>query len=1380
MDYGKIKKIAYFYLSLLCIGMVWVPLIHGKKLNTEEVPESLKEWIPWALTGYEERQCLQSATSEKFECLWSSKLNLSVAAKGAQFNQELEILHDSWVPLPGSQENWPQEVKIDQVSIPVTTRQKHPSIFLKTGHYQLEGKFHWESVPEFLQMPQHVGLIDLNLVGQTIRFLDHDEQGKLWLKDRFGIAKKDNESIEDKLDVTVARLINDDIPMMLLTQIDLSISGNAREIVLDNPLPEDFVPLALSSSLPIRIEKDGTLHLQARAGKWTIQFSARSPGPVSQLLIPPASAPWPSQEVWVFQAQSHLRQVEIQGANAVDPQQMELPSEWKQLPAYLIQPDNPLIFNEIKRGDPSPAPNQLTLDREAWLDFAGTGFSFRDQIKGAMHQDWHLSINNPFELGRVSVNGRDQLITKSEDGREGVAIRNRGLNVTAESRINEAITTLPAIGWEHDFEQVFVNLNLPPAWKMWAVLGADEVRGAWLDHWNLLDLFMLFLIILSIGRIWGWKWGVLACITLLLTYHDPSSPRWIWLHVILASALYQVVPQGRLKGGLYLYRAGSLGVLLVIVLPFMLQHVRQGLYPQLQTQLGLSQTTLEYAGYQKQREYDGKEIVAFAPQPKSKRPQLKKVASKAISVSNLGSSFSTLQEIDPNAQLQTGPGIPKWRNPQVSLIWNGPVEKDHTLRLFLTPPWVNRCLSFLSALLWAILLFCLFDIRYKRSKGISFPKYDLKKLFTKLPVIALLLLSPTLAKAEYPSEDLLEQLRTRLLEPSECLPHCASVSKTALSIENNNLHIRQEVHAFAEIQFLLPKSASQWTPQTITIDGEPANLVIRSNGNLAIPLSKGIHQVLLAGTLPQRQSIHIDFPLKPFHVYFSSPFWEAEGIFENRLTGNQIQLKRQQRLVRSPTSQVPQTLEVSDLPSFVKIQRHLKLGLEWKIETKITRVSHPQNTITLPLLLLPGESITSENVVLREGKALLKLEPNQKEKLYTSVLKKANQLELESALQNTWVEHWKIQVSPLWEVKFEGIPQIHHQNSLELWQPEWKPWPGESLKVQIKRPTSVPGHTMTIDQSHLTLTPGDHSVKSVLTFQLRSSLGTQHEIQLPEDAVLQQVTINGKSQPIQQDNRTLALPIVPGAQDIEIEWKQKEGVVTKFQSPALDLGLPSVNSNIHFQMPQDRWILWVGGPSMGPAILFWGRLLIILFFALALGRVKGVPLRSWHWVALALGLSTVDIFLPLIFVSWILAMKWRGTLGEKIHPAAFNLFQLVLIFLTLAAFFALYQSIQAGLLGGPDMQIFGNGSYGRMLNWYQDRSEAQLPTAWVISLPILAYRIAMLVWALWMAFSLITWLKWCWNVYRSPVLWKPIKSPIIKIKTRATPKPKQEESESQE
>jgi hypothetical protein len=125
-----------------------------------------------------------------------------------------------------------------------------------------------------------------------------------------------------------------------------------------------------------------------------------------------------------------------------------------------------------------------------------------------------------------------------------------------------------------------------------------------------------------------------------------------------------------------------------------------------------------------------------------------------------------------------------------------------------------------------------------------------------------------------------------------------------------------------------------------------------------------------------------------------------------------------------------------------------------------------------------------------------------------------------------------------------------------------------------------------------------------------------------------------------------------------------------------------------------------------------------------------------------------------MIAGWFVILALRRRYGERLGPAAFDGLQILIVVWTLAAFAGILHAVQQGLLGYPDMQIAGNGSNAERLNWYQDRTGAVLPTGWVVSVPVLAYRLLMLAWALWLAAALLRWIRWGWACYSSGGYWR--------------------------
>ncbi len=133
-------------------------------------------------------------------------------------------------------------------------------------------------------------------------------------------------------------------------------------------------------------------------------------------------------------------------------------------------------------------------------------------------------------------------------------------------------------------------------------------------------------------------------------------------------------------------------------------------------------------------------------------------------------------------------------------------------------------------------------------------------------------------------------------------------------------------------------------------------------------------------------------------------------------------------------------------------------------------------------------------------------------------------------------------------------------------------------------------------------------------------------------------------------------------------------------------------------------------------------------------------------------MSMSNLTASLVVVGWLMALDFRKRV-TTLSKRMFNSMQIGIGVLTFFAMGALVFAISKGLLGHPDMSIVGNGSTSGLLRWYQDVSDNTLPQAWIFSIPMLAYRIAMLAWALWISFALIAVLKWGWKQFTQPTIW---------------------------
>jgi hypothetical protein len=205
-------------------------------------------------------------------------------------------------------------------------------------------------------------------------------------------------------------------------------------------------------------------------------------------------------------------------------------------------------------------------------------------------------------------------------------------------------------------------------------------------------------------------------------------------------------------------------------------------------------------------------------------------------------------------------------------------------------------------------------------------------------------------------------------------------------------------------------------------------------------------------------------------------------------------------------------------------------------------------------------------------------------------------------------------------------------------------------------------------------------------------------------------------------------------------------------------------------MPHDRWVLWAWGPGVGPAVLYWPQLLVLLLAAWLLARVAPTPLRFGHWLLLGLGFSAFAWSAYALVVAWLilLGLRARHVPPPRWGALRFNLVQAGLAALTVLALLTLVGAVPTGLLGVPDMHVAGNDSTAWNLRWFADQSGGALPTGGVISVSLWFYKLAMLAWALWLANALIGWLRWGFGAWSNGGYWRK-REPKVVVPPRLPP-----------
>ena len=1321
------------------------------------VPPVLQPWKDWVLEDVPAAHSpARFDNASQRLPVWPTALEMNVQAEAGTFSLEVTAFDEAWVALPGGPGHWPQDVRADGQAVPVIRRDSAPSVKLRAGRHQLTGRYRWDALPENLPIPPAIGVLRLTLNGQPVEAPNWDSQGLLWLQ-RTPAEAAD----EDQLSVKVYRLLRDGIPMWLTTAVELTVTGKSREVELGHALPDGWQVAKLECQLPCLVDDAGLMKVQVRPGTWTATLTAFRTRPQETIAYAAGTRPLAASELVALQPDPELRVAEFSGLEAVDASQTTFPQDWRAWPVFAWTPAQPFRLEEKMRGMGMEKPAPPNLRRELWLDEDGAALTFRDVIEGGAQQVWRLDVSPGQELGAVKARGVAQLITRNPGtGQPGVEVRDRVLSLEATGR-SPVGRVLSATGWETVAGRVDCEWHLPPGWRLVALFGAEWVEGDWLTAWSLLDVFLLLVFSLAVQRLWGWRAGLVAFGAFVLAYHEPGAPRWTWLWLVVALAAARAL--AGVRHGLARHWPVVVGMavlaLLWTLVPFVTRQVTGLLYPQLErpepsfsrwvTGGGEVAATARYS-------YDkGGEPAAPA--------EAERFGQQAVMNSNL--------VYEQSAQIQTGPAVPKWSWRSVRYGWNGPVKAGQTVRpILLSSGWqrgfIAVRLALLGTLLWLLLRRSGGAVTPASAASVMKPPPLPVALIVAVGCVAWALRAEAQEPAErpaavpalpagvpadglLPSAEWLTALRDRLLKASDAFPHAAEIATAALKLEGRRLEATLEVHAALEVAVPLPGRLPAWLPLSVQVDGQSAAAVQRLDGQVWVVVPSGVHQVAVTGALPPGREWEWSFPLPPRHLEIDAPGWTVTGLRPNGVPENQIFFTETEAGGASAAA-----YDRRDFQPLVAIERHLELGLVWRVRTVARRLTDPGTAIALTVPLLPTERLLTSSLNTADQRVEVRLGAQEESVEWRSELTPRESLTLQAEASDRWVERWHMEASPVWNVAMDGLAPLY-QNTEGSLVPVWRPWPGESVTLRATQPEAIRGQTMTVREVAYDTRLGGYQRSASLTLDVHASLGHELGIELPPDAEVTGLTSSGQRVPVRLSDGRVIIPVRPGEQSITLDWTAARPLEVRAGAETLRLPVESANVTTTLAVPAQRWVLWADGPLRGPAVRFWSLLVCALLFAWGLGAVPLPTLRRWEWALLLVGLTQTFLVGAFFFVLWIFALAARGRHGPRARSwIGFNLGQLALAFGALLAAGVLVSVLHVGLLGDPRMFISGEGSTPSHLRWFQPRSGSELPTPSILSVSIWFYRLLMLAWALWLAFALLRWVKWGWQQFTAGGLWR--------------------------
>ena len=154
--------------------------------------------------------------------------------------------------------------------------------------------------------------------------------------------------------------------------------------------------------------------------------------------------------------------------------------------------------------------------------------------------------------------------------------------------------------------------------------------------------------------------------------------------------------------------------------------------------------------------------------------------------------------------------------------------------------------------------------------------------------------------------------------------------------------------------------------------------------------------------------------------------WTVSGVDEGRLLADSVTLTRRVAPVIATSNGAASVKRLTDeFPPFVRVTRTLNLGLDgWTASTIVDRMAPEQGAFTLQIPLLPGESVLTANMPVRDGTIGVSMPADVGTVRWNSAVAVVERVQLQAPVNSPWVETWQVDPSPLWRVTFSGTPEV--------------------------------------------------------------------------------------------------------------------------------------------------------------------------------------------------------------------------------------------------------------------------------------------------------------------------------------------------------------------
>lgn len=620
-------------------------------------------------------------------------------------------------------------------------------------------------------------------------------------------------------------------------------------------------------------------------------------------------------------------------------------------------------------------------------------------------------------------------------------------------------------------------------------------------------------------------------------------------------------------------------------------------------------------------------------------------------------------------------------------------------------------------------------------------------------LLAFLLPLTTLVHAQYPQDFSLKNLEDNYISSKACEDICGTtLGLTIKSIDLSSSQITFEIPVSASklTMIAMPFTANEFIWKEVLLNNKPLHAITIQAEKILIAVPPGNHTITLKANLIE--------PSYRANLNSDPKNFENKSVVEASIRKNGerffLEIPRAQNAKKNQQEDKSSGLIVAK-PVY-KIERVLILSDKWRLKTTISSLLRTQSnqTTTVIVPLVEGEKPLNNELEIKDGKVYAEMNGNSLQ--WESAITPQSKLVFKNQDEKN-AEFWTIMAQNNWVYSSSGISPILSSSNQEYKSIKtWAMWPKESIEVHFSMPKSIEGQVTNVTNFLMEAIPQTQPSEYKINASITSSVGGRYVINFDnKKAELVSLKLNNIIVPNKINNGLLSLDLYAGSNTLELIFKSGEEQKIFTKMPYVKFETPVTNATFKKNI-DSRWLLFTGGGDIKPVVLIWGMLIGFSILAIFLAKSKQTPLMFGSWLLLLLGLSQSSMLSVVLVTSWFFLFAWRYKLDinkYKQSPTTFNGIQVILSIWTISSIIILISIVASGLLSEPTVFVKGYDSYGTNLNWYIQTWHSDAQNPWIISTPMWVYRMLMMSWSIWLAFNLLSWMKWMWHSYSAGGWW---------------------------